>query len=102
MSLFVIGDKETVLGLALAGVDGTVVESNDAAQSALDDVLQRNDITILLITQNWTAPMQERIDRLKMTTLQPVILEIPGAIPAPSSHSLRALVQEAVGMRLGT
>lgn len=100
MSIFVIGDENTVLGFSLVGVQGEVVESVEEARSRLDEVMGSEGVEIVLITENWAAQMRKEIDRLKMEAVEPLVLEIPGGEPAPSGPSLRELVRQAVGIRL--
>ena len=100
MSIFVIGDENTVLGFALVGVDGAVVESLEEARSTLDEALQSEGMQIVLITENWAAQMRKKVDQLKMEAVEPLVLEIPGPESAPSGPSLRELVRQAVGVGL--
>jgi V/A-type H+-transporting ATPase subunit F len=97
----VIGDQNTVLGLKLAGISGRVVENLTEAQSALDELLAQNNLQILLITEDWAAQMRDRIDQLKLTRMEPVVLEIPGGEGGPPVASLRELVQAVIGIKLG-
>lgn len=102
MDIFVIGDENTILGFALIGVEGEIVENVDEARSALEDAVVREGIQIVLITENWASKMREKVDQLKMEMAKPLVLDIPGSKPAPKGRSLRDLVEEAVGIRLGT
>ncbi len=100
MSLFVIGDKDTVLGFGLVGIEGEAVQSADEARAVLDQVLTQGDRQIILITRQWADQMGPKLNQLKMTTLKPVVVEIPGSEPEPTGRSLRELVEEAIGIRL--
>ncbi len=100
MSLFVIGDKDTVLGFGLVGIEGEAVQSADEARAVLDQVLTQGDRQIILITRQWADQMGPKLNQLKMTTLKPVVVEIPGSEPEPAGRSLRELVEEAIGIRL--
>lgn len=100
MSLFVIGDKDTVLGFGLVGIEGEAVQSADEARAVLDQVLTQGDRQIILITRQWAAQMGTELNQLKMTTLKPVVVEIPGSEPEPAGRTLRELVEEALGIRL--
>ncbi|MDX1686909.1 MAG: V-type ATP synthase subunit F [Candidatus Promineifilaceae bacterium] len=100
MSIFVIGDENTVLGFSLVGVEGETVESVEEARSQLDEALDREGVQIVLITENWAAQMREEVNRLKMESVEPLVLEIQGGEHGPSGPSLRELVRQAVGVRL--
>ncbi len=100
MSIFVVGDENAILGFSMIGVEGKVAKSTEEARAALEDAVAREEIEIVLVTENWAAEMRERVDQLKMETAKPLVLDIPGSTPAPSGRSLREFVEEAVGVRL--
>jgi V/A-type H+-transporting ATPase subunit F len=102
MSLFVIGDQNTILGFSLIGIDGRVVETATEARDALDWAVERDEIDMVLITQRWSAELRDVVGELRMHLTEPILLEIPGAEAGPAGPSLRDLVQSAVGIELGT
>jgi vacuolar-type H+-ATPase subunit F/Vma7 len=100
MSIFVIGDKHTLLGFALVGVPGKVPADVEQARTTLDELLTQEDIDLILITEDLTAQMRDRVDDLRLHRLHPVIVEIPGSKPGQPTRSLRDIVQQVVGIRL--
>lgn len=110
MSIYVIGDEDTVLGFQLVGIPGQAVEAPDggdnqpqAVTAALDEALARQGLQVLLITRTLGSMLRERVDELKMTSLEPVIIEIPDreAVAGEAEKPLGRLIEEAIGMRLG-
>ncbi|MCZ7575302.1 MAG: hypothetical protein M5U01_42675 [Ardenticatenaceae bacterium] len=101
MKVYVIGDENAVLGCALVGIEGRVVLTLPEAHAALDAALHAPDVAIVLITEEWAGQMREEVDRLKMTILEPLILEIPSMQPARPALPLRVLVAQALGINLG-
>ena len=100
MSIYVIGDENTVLGFGLVGVTGEVVDSVQAAGEALDRVLERGDVGIALVTENWASQMRARMNHLQRTTIHPVVLEIPGSDIDFPRELLADLIQGAIGVHL--
>jgi V/A-type H+-transporting ATPase subunit F len=100
MSIYVIGDENTVLSFGLVGVEGEVVDSVQAAGEALDRVLTRGDISIALVTENWASQMRARMNRLQRTAIQPIVLEIPGSDTDFPRELLTDLIQGAIGVHL--
>lgn len=100
MRIFVIGDRETVLGFRLVGVKGRAVEEKGRAAEALEEALQRRDAALLLVTREIAALLRDRIDRLKMERLQPLVLEIPGPQDSGPEEPVGELVHRAIGIRL--
>ena len=99
MTLHVLGDKDTVLGLSLVGVSGTVVKSAAAMNQVLDEQLDRSDLRRLWITRETADQVRGRIDSLKTSTLEPLIVELPTG-QGEGGQSLQELVQVAVGIEL--
>lgn len=100
MSTFVIGDKDTVLGMQLVGVPGKTVNSSEEAAEALEGKLADEQVQLLFITREWAEQLRERVDRLKMTSLHPVVLEIPGRDLKPPKESIREMVRKAIGISI--
>ncbi len=98
MDIFVIGDENAILGFSLVGIEGQVVRSLPEAQHALDEALARPDLKIILITEDWAAQMQDRVDDLKMKSKQPLVLDIPGPGTHRQGETLRELVEKVIGI----
>ena len=100
MDIFVIGDENTVLGFSLVGIEGEIITSKQQARERLEKALNREGLQILLITENWAAKMREKIDRVKMEKVEPLVLEIPGPQEAEKGRTLHELVESAIGFKL--
>lgn len=98
MTIFVIGDPDTVLGFRLVGADGKAVEHAEEARRELEKALQNEEIALLCITREWADAMRDSIDRLKMERLQPIVMEIPGKAPALPEKTLEQVVRRAIGI----
>jgi len=102
MRIYVLGNEDCVLGFSLAGVEGQAVRQPEGLRDALDRALADGTIGLLLISHDVADWERERVDLLKVTSLAPLVVEIPGAEDAPGkAPSLREFVQRAVGVRLG-
>ena len=99
MSIYAIADEDTVLSLKLVGVDGQVVHTSAEAHEALQRILDRESIEIVLIDQTLAANFQQELGRLRMERIRPLLVEIPGE--SGFETSLSQLVQHAVGIPLG-
>lgn len=100
MRYYVIGDKDTVLGFALAGVDGTQVETREEAEKAFDDVVA-GEAGIVMITEDVADMVRSRVDKYVLGEQFPLFLEIPGPDGRKSDRpSVREMVNQAIGMNL--
>ena len=102
MRIRVVGNEDATLGFALVGVDGRTVRDADELRLALDEALGDPSVGLLLVTRDVAGWARERIDALKISSLTPLVVEIPGrGGPGEEATSLHEFVQRAVGVRLG-
>ncbi len=101
MKFFVIGDRETVLGLRLVGVHGRVVEDATEAVAALREALKLPGIGVVLITERLAAQMRDEVDARLYGAGFPLVLEIPDAAgPAPDRLMIEDVVRRAIGVSI--
>jgi V/A-type H+/Na+-transporting ATPase subunit F len=97
-----IADEDTVRGFRLAGITGQAVTTAPQAAAAIQQAVERRDCGIIILTDTVAAGIRSQVDTIRLERDRPLIVEIPGpGGPLPGRKSLRQLVQEAVGMRLG-
>jgi len=101
MKVLVIGHPEAVLGFSLAGVGGRVATTAAELNQALDEAQASKDLGIVLVTQDVAALIPERMERLKLRSTVPLIVEIPsvGGV-LEGQASLGEVVLRAIGIRL--
>ena len=100
MRYHVIGDEDTVLGFALAGVEGTEVSSAAEAETAFKNALS-GDAGIVIMTEDAANMVRARVDEYVLTEQFPLILEIPGPKGRkPDRPTIREMVNQAIGMNL--
>ncbi len=99
---YVIGDADMVTGFRLVGVEGVETTSVDEAGKALEKALARNDLAIVIISEEYSAQPQlhERIDKVRRERREPLIVEIPGSKGKPSETRVSDLVSKALGVRI--
>jgi len=101
MKFYVIGDRETVLGFRLAGIEGAVATDRATAAPALRDAASKADIGVVLITERTAAEIREDVDARLYGEGFPLVLEIPdGAGPAADRTRIEDIVRRAIGVEL--
>ncbi|NQT86013.1 Vacuolar H+transporting two-sector ATPase F subunit [bacterium] len=101
MKYHVIGDEDTVLGFRYAGVQGDAVEDAESAARALEGVLRRPDISILILTDAVADLIRDEVNDVRFRRTKPLVAEIPGPSgPADSRQDLLTLIREAVGIKV--
>ncbi len=101
MKIQVIGNPEAVQGFSLVGVHGQPASTADEVNRALDSALAHKDIGIILITMDVSRLVEARMDRLKLRSTVPLVVEIPGPEGvSPDQPSLSDIVLRAIGIKI--
>ena len=101
MKVIVIGHPKAVQGFALVGVHGQVAASIDEINNALDEALASKDVGIILVTEDVSSIIKERMDQLMLRSTVPLVVEIPGPEGIdPDRPSLRDVIQRAIGVKI--
>ena len=94
--LFVIGERDAVLGFALAGVAGFATDDPDAAMSKLETVRRDPEIGLILITSALAGRLPD-LQRQRAGGL-PLLYEIPGREGRAAHRPLRDVLRMALGI----
>jgi len=101
MKVLVIGHPEAVLGFSLAGLDGQAATTTEEVNQALDTALANREIGIILVTSEAAKLIAPKMDKLKLRSNVPLVVEIPGPAGVPADQpSLNELVFRAIGVKL--
>jgi V/A-type H+-transporting ATPase subunit F len=101
MDMYVLGGHDAVRGFALAGVGGQVVRTEDDLRKALDDVLSKKRVGILIITEDVASLDRFRVESLRTSRSIPLLVEIPAPEgPGPDCPSLEEMIRRATGIRI--
>lgn len=102
MKMFLISDNiDTTTGFRLAGVDGVVVHTYDEVKEIMDQVLEKPEVGVILITEKLGRMIPETIGDIKLNRQLPLVVEIPdrhGTGRAPDS--ITRYVREAIGLKI--
>ena len=99
---YVIGDSDMVTGFRLVGVEGSEANSVEEARQMLDQALARNDLAILIISEEFSSQPQlhETIDKAHHERKDLLIVEIPGSKEKTSAVNMSDIVSKTLGVRM--
>jgi V/A-type H+/Na+-transporting ATPase subunit F len=101
VKVLVIGHPEAVLGFSLVGVQGIPVSNADEINHALDEALKVQDIGIILVTEDVSRLIVQRMDYLKLRSTIPLVVEIPGPDGVSTDQpSLSDVLLRAIGIKI--
>ena len=102
MKMYLISDNiDTLTGMRLAGVEGAVVHDREELKAILNQVMNRTDIGIVLLTEKFGRDFPDLINDIKLTYQLPLVIEIPdrhGTGRKPDF--ITSYVNEAIGLKL--
>lgn len=100
MYALVIGDRDMVTGFRLVGVKGIVVSSVDEAWRALSKAVESVDVALIIISEEFSTKMRDNIDKLRLSRIAPLILEVPGRLGPSGAIDMSDIVRKAIGVKV--
>jgi vacuolar-type H+-ATPase subunit F/Vma7 len=102
LKIRVIGNLQAVQGFALVGLSGVNAKTEIEINQALDEAMGDKEVGIIVLTSEAANLIRKRFISLQSRSEPPELLEIPGPEGGSSGlNSMRALVQDNIGMRPG-
>lgn len=102
MRFYLISDNvDTLVGMRLAGIEGTVVHEPDEVRGSLKSAIDDQKIGIVLITEKLVKLCPDLVYELKLNCKRPLIVEIPDRHGSGrASDSITRYVREAIGVKI--
>ena len=102
MRFYLISDNiDTMVGMRLAGIEGTVVHTQEEVQSCLTKAMDQEDIGVILMTETLVKLCHDLIYELKLNRQRPLIVEIPDRHGnGRAKDSITHYVREAIGVKI--
>jgi V/A-type H+-transporting ATPase subunit F len=97
LKVVAIGSRGFVSGFELAGMDGVRVESSDQAWSEIQKNLNRQDVALILVSDDFAQPVHQKLTEIRTKRTMPLIYEIP----APGSKKERVEYRDMLKSILG-
>jgi V/A-type H+-transporting ATPase subunit F len=102
MKSFLISDnRDTWVGMKLAGIDGVLVRDRENALIAIKEAMKNDEIGILILTERVVDMATEEVMEFKLKRKKPLIIEIPdrhGSIR--ESDAIANYIRNSVGIRI--
>jgi vacuolar-type H+-ATPase subunit F/Vma7 len=98
----VIGDSSMVTGFRLVGVEGAEANSAEEAKRALETALARNDLAIVIVSEEYSSQpqLQSLIAKVRSERVTPLIVEVPPSKGKTSEKKMGDIVAKTLGVRM--
>lgn len=102
MKSFLISDnKDTWVGMKLAGVDGVILHSHDEILNAIKSAVKNDEIGILILTEKIADQVREEVMKFKIECKKLLIIEIPDRHGTLHSQDrITNYIRESVGIQI--
>lgn len=102
MKSFLISDnRDTFVGMRLAGVNGIIVRSSDEASEAIKKYINIEDIGVLILTEKVVDMVKEEVMELKLKCKKPLIIEIPDRNGTTRGYdTISTYISESIGIKM--
>jgi len=102
LEIAVVGDKDTIMGLKLAGVT-KVFETNDKdeAQQKIREFFHEPEVGLIITTELLADQLRPFLNKLIETSPIPIIIEIPSRLGERKGEDpILTLIKRAVGIEI--
>lgn len=101
MKSFLISDnKDTIVGLRLAGIEGVLAENKEEINSSFSKAIEDSNIGIIILTENIFEAIKERVLELKQSGDTPLITTIPDRTGLKDKNFIMRYVKESIGIKI--
>lgn len=99
MKSFLISDnRDTLVGMHLAGINGSIVHEKEEIIREIDKVLEDKETGILIVTELIMEMAYEKLMEIKLKKKYPLIIEIPDRHGFRKKENLLDYINESVGI----
>lgn len=102
MRFYLISDNvDTLVGMRLAGIEGTIVHQPEEVKASLKKAMDDTEIGIVLVTEKLVKLCPDIVYELKLNCKRPLIVEIPDRHGSGRANdSITRYVREAIGVKI--
>ncbi len=102
MKFYLISDNvDTIVGMRLAGISGTLVHEECEVKTALSKAVEMKDVAVILITEKLVKLCESLVYELKLKCRGPLIVEIPDRHgEGRTKDSITRYVRDAIGLKI--
>ncbi len=94
-------NRDTLIGMRLAGIPGIVVHDRDSVCQALDEAMHDETVAVVMLTEKIEALCTDVVRRYKETVSKPLIVVIPDRHGGSDlTAAMSQYLAETVGIRI--
>ncbi len=99
--LIVVTIPELVPGYQLAGVEAIAAATPEEAKTVLRQVFDQGEASLIVIPQNLLPKLDSRLRRQLETSIEPIVMTIPGSVSSAPTGARRRYITELIRRAIG-
>lgn len=99
-SYLICDDKDTLIGMRLAGIEGVIAGTKEEILNEFKKILSDEGIGIVIITENILSMAEEEIMNVKLEREYPLITAIPGRNAEKKEDYISKYIRESIGIKI--
>lgn len=99
-SVVLANQKETIVGLRLAGIKGILIKNNDEVIPEVEELINDNTVGTIMITQALFKANQGALLEIKLKLKEKMIIKIPGFNEEMEESLIYDHIRDSVGLKL--
>ena len=99
-SFLICNDQETLVGMRLAGVQGTILNDRASVLALIDEKIRDDETGIIIITKAIMLLAEKEIMAIKLKSKFKLIVEIPGAGLNYEDEYITRHIRESIGIKI--
>lgn len=101
MKSFLISDnKDIIIGLRLAGIEGVLVESEEDMKKKFLEATKDRNIGIIIVTETVFEIIKEEVLDLKKSGSSQLVVTIPGKAGFKDKDFIMKYIKESIGVKI--
>ena len=91
-------NKETLISLRLAGIEGRLIKEDENVQETIDNLIKKKDIGIIIISEDLAEENRNYIMEKKTERKDTLIIQIPEPEGSKDSNYIMEYIQKTIGI----
>lgn len=99
-SFLISDDKDTIIGLRLANIDGNLAQTPEDIRKYLNLAIKDKDIGIIIITEKILDEINEEILELRKSGNKKLIVTIPDSTGLRDKNFIMKYIKDSIGIKI--
>lgn len=99
-SILISDNRDTIVGLRLASIEGVLVKTKEEAIQKLDEAVMDDEVGIIIVTEKILDDHSEKISELKRTGKNKLVVTIPDRTGLRDKNFIMRHIKESIGIKI--